>query len=231
MRLFSFILSLSFFLQESLAQEQSPVQTNLARDTSVIREPVNDETLGSHRKRATVYKVVSGSDTSKFRVFVWESNESLPYTVGEVYFELNFDRNKTYATQKAELKQMLPVIAREYILDSLKVIGPSLLISFGDLTIAVSKQLEKEPDRKMILKDYRKVTKFLLRSQLAKEMNELFAPFKLKVKRFSIEHVSSSKPSYITRYIKIETPNHRMPTMILDGGIWIEFERITSPNR
>ncbi len=83
----------------------------------------------------------------------------------------------------------------------------------------------------MILKDYRKITKFLLRSQLAKEMNELFAPFKLKVKSFSIEHVSRRKPGDFARYIKIETPNHLMPTMILDGVIWIIFERVTSPNR
>lgn len=217
-----FLLFLSTVFNRSTAGAVTPFLVN---DTIVISKPITDEIAGSaYRKRATQYQFVHQADTSGFSIIFIESNKNDFDHEGTVYAELIFDRNKSIREQKEELAFLLNKASEEYEFDSLKSIFSLWLPNLGDLNIRASRELEMDKDKKLILKDFWKLNDFLLKSSLAKEMNEWFKKYNLTVKQFSIEHFNfSSKPETLRLDSKIETKPDYFPKSIMEGEMWVFF--------
>lgn len=220
------ILLILFFQAACGNSTASIDKTILPADTVVISKPITNEIAGSsYRKRATQYQVVYQSDTSNFSIIVIESNKNEFDHDGSVHFNFHFDKNKSFREQKEELYILLNKASQEYKFDSVKSIFSLWLPSLGDLNITFSKELENNKDVKLILKNYWKLNDFLLKSSLAKELNEIFKKFNLTVKQFTIEHFSYfAKPETLNRYSKIETNPTAFPSKIMEGAMWIYFD-------
>lgn len=194
-------------------------------DMVVISKTITNEIAGSaYRKRATQYRLANKSDTSQCTIIIIESNKNEFDHDGSVHLQIDFDKNKSYREQKAELAMLLETACKEYKFDSLKSIYSLWLPSLGDLNIKISKELETK-DVKLIRKNYWKLNDFLLTSSLSKEINDIFKKYKLRAKQFSIEHFGYyAGPETLKRYSKIETDPADFPAKIIQGAMWIYFD-------
>lgn len=193
-------------------------------DTLVGSKPITEEIAGSaFRKRATAYFIITGIDTSDFVCVLMEAKEN-----GTVQMELTprraKDDSKTYKQRLFELKKILPFAAKDYKFDSINNVFLGSLISHGDLAIDVTKHYIKKYGSSTKITDYKKIESFLLTSKLAIDINELFKPYNLSVKKVGVEKAFFMDKKDLYLLSKIEYDTTAVPDKILTCITWLNFK-------
>jgi hypothetical protein len=193
-------------------------------DTVVGSRIITNEIAGSaYRKRAKAYFLVVDNDTSEFTCILSEAREG-----GNTNMELRKLKSGAYTTSYRqrlnELKKILPRAAADFSFDSLNSVSLGRLITLGDLAIAVTGQYRQKFGPGNKIPEYKKMSAFLLTSQLSSDFNELFAPFSLSVKSISIEKAFFAGSKELKWHSKIETGSTLVPDKILDCITWIRMK-------
>lgn len=188
----------------------------VAIDTLVISTDVSKKVAGNaYLSRATEYGLLIDKDTSNMS-FVFLQNKDYG-TVG-IDFNQPYNAPKSSHRQRfSELSYILPYAAKDYPLDSLRGFSLGRLVGNGDLAIAVSQQI----DSTLNIEDYKEVSKFLMQSALAKEINNLLAPYSISVKSISVEKVFFTDKKEVYTYSLIESDSSVIPNKILDCLLWV----------
>jgi homoaconitase/3-isopropylmalate dehydratase large subunit len=193
-------------------------------DTLVVSVPAGPEMAGSaFRERATNYFVVHGRDTSDFRCVFAESNEGGKV---RIFMKTPYSDSKTsYRQRMDEMKRILPVAAKEYNFDSLISLSLGRLVETGDLAVKVTREYigKYGNNYNLRLKDYKPVADFLKESELGKDLDTLFLPFSVTVKRIVIEKLFFTTREELLRNGTIEYNISAIPYRILDCITWVQL--------
>jgi hypothetical protein len=215
-----FLFISSFFLYScsgtentsSINSTDSSSIDSLSTATIKVRSKViTNELAGSnYRKRAMLYFVIHGKDTSDFKCYVTES------LAGKVGLELRFSPFMTYRQQTYELQELLSEASKAFRFDSLQTIFLGRFISTGDLAIYVSKYYK--PDGKP-------VSEFLAdpRWALAADFNIFLRKYSRAVSSVSVEKMFLVDKEIIYSMSKIESDTMQIPNKIVDGLIWMKI--------
>jgi hypothetical protein len=209
-------------------KDDNEIIVNEPNDTIVGSRQIDKEIAGSnYYKRATEYFVIVNSDTSDFRPILKESKEN-----GNVELDLQISyvkNNTTHRQRLEELRQILSIAASEYNFDTLSGIFVGRLIQMGDLAIKVTEEFNDEFGiiENLSVKDYKKTSDFLKKSQLAEDINNLFRPYDLHVKSVGIEKLFYATKKELLTLGLIETDTTEIPEKILDclTGIGLTKEK------
>jgi hypothetical protein len=194
-------------------------------DTSIASQNVLHDIAGSaYLKRATAYFIVSGYDTSDFKVVFAEEKENGLVGISIHYDQIN-RKGKSFKKRMDELKLILPKAKAEYNFDSLRNISVGRLVSTGDLAIKISREYNNKFDENYSTEDYNLISGFLLESTLAAEFNEILNPYHLYVSHISIEKAFFTSKKELFWASKIETDSLEIPDKILDCITWIRLEK------
>lgn len=194
-------------------------------DTAIASQNVIQDIAGSaYLKRATAYFVITGSDTSDFKVVFAEEKEN-----GLIGISIHYDqikrKGKSFSNRMEELKLILPVAQTEYNFDSLRNISVGRLVSTGDLAVTISREYNEKFKGSYTTENYKQISGFLLESALADEFNNIFKPYQLNVSHISIEKAFFTSKKELYWASKIETDSTEIPDKILDCITWIRLEK------
>jgi len=122
-----------------------------------------------------------------------------------------------------ELKQIIREASKDYNLDSLSGIFIGRLFLTGDLAIKVTNEYKQifGENYDIGTQEYDEIGEFLLKSQLAREFNEILKPHSLTVKKISIEKVFFTTRDELLKRNVIITDSLQVPDRILDCITWI----------
>ena len=202
-------------------------------DTTVFEE-VRYSEPNDYRRGGYVYTyhVVSRSDTSRFRVSIFnrELNKGLQLHTGFP----GYDNGKIYSHAMKELKKILQHANRTQALDSISLISLGSLINTGDLAIDVSKDFDVlYPEYGKLLNqrkgyrfDYEALRTFLMTSELTQDFNTVLSPYSLKIKNVFIEKAHYTAPQSLPSRQYLETDSSEIPENILNGMVWLEVGAI-----
>jgi hypothetical protein len=205
---------------------QSGNQKQVTADTIVGSKSMTGEVAGSsYLERAIGYYLIIDKDTSDFTCIFTESKDG-----GKVGIDLNISYSKitmTYGQRMEELKKILPVAFKDFNFDSLNTIGYGRLVLSGDLAIDITNQYRQKfgTSTKITNYDYGAVSKFLLTSKLATDLDILFKPYSISVDNLSIEKVFFTTKEELYHVSKIETDSTKVPGRILDCMTWVRLTR------
>lgn len=201
--------SKSQFVEENNVDTLSKGIDSIANSIKVGSKPITHELAGSnYRKRAVLYFIVKGKDTSDFKCYVTESLE------GKVGLELKFAPSMTYRRQMQELSDLLSEASKSFLFDSLQTIFLGRLISTGELAVIVSSRYK--PDKTP-------VSDWLLTSKLREDFNNVLMPYKLSVASVSTEKVFWADKQVLSTMSQIEI-DETVPDKILDALTWIRLK-------
>jgi hypothetical protein len=194
-----------------------------ASDTTVISRSVPSDSPNSTRKRATIYSVVIGGDTTDFQPLVAELKLR-----DEVLISMNPQQSTAaYSKQYEFLQLILPVAASAYDFESLAGVGFGRLIESGDLAVEVTREyIDTYGQPKQItVKDYQRISDFLLDSKLASDFNTLLKPYSLVVDNIRIEKVLFASPDSLSYDVEFGTRPADMPEKVLDVIVSVELRK------
>ncbi len=204
-------------------------KVNSRNFSEVGRKEIHDEIAGSnYRKRAIGYFTITETDTSKYMCIFSESKVG-----GEVSMDLNiphYKNNMTYKDRLNELKKILPEAKKDFNFDSLNYLLAGRLIESGDLAIDVMRQYEQKFNMTNRFESYSAVESFLKESKLGLDLDSLFKPHSIKVRKVYIEKLFFTTRQDLIRASKLETDTTEIPNRILDCLIIVELEKIKIPN-
>ncbi len=195
-------------------------------DTLISQKNVTGEIAGSaYTKKAIEYFAVIKNDTSGFRPIFIESIEN-----GSVSINLNLpysDKTETYSQRLREMKLILPESTKDFNPDSLMSISVGRLILTGDLAVEITEQYRTRFGESEIINtsDYGKISDFLLETQLANDMNELFSPYSVSVAKITIEKAFFTTKNELLHNSRVERNLAEIPDKILDCIVWIRFKK------
>lgn len=220
----------------------TPLRKIQHTDTITCQKNFIGEIAGSaFLQRATGYFLISGNDTSAFIPIFTESKKNgkinldlnLPYAGLNKPFPGKIPVNdpKPYPQWSKELAIILQAASKDYNLDSLISISVGRLILTGDMAIAITKEYNKRfgTNKQITTADYGEIEKFLYTSELTKDFNKLLKPYKLKIKKISIEKTFLTTKEDLIKNSSSETLPDSIPDSILDCITWIITEPIGSP--
>lgn len=189
--------SLFLLLLLSTACSSSTPSEDVVKTTDTIvskRDVLNTRAGSTYLKASTEYALVLDGDTSSFRPIV-----DVPKDDGYSVLDMNIGSatndslRRTHAFHMAQLKQLLPYIINDHMNDTLKSIGLGTLTQMGDASVALTKAFRKQyPNMNLENVDqaaYDTVRHFIGSSSLAKEFNDLFAPYHLTISRAYLEKI------------------------------------------
>ncbi len=221
------ILMSSCFNKKKKNHRETKNGSSLNTDTIVLSRNISEDRMSGGSKRETAYFIVSGADTSDFRIVFSESEED-----GKIWMRIpdnDYDiREKTYINRMNEIKKVLPKAKTDYNPDSLNSIYMGRLVSYGDLAIQVTNEYIAKFGKKykIVDSDYKKIAGFLLESTLAKDLNQLFEPYSLRVKEIYIEKTFfMSTGGNFPSSSKIKTDHLEIPDEILDCIVSLTLEK------
>ncbi len=195
-------------------------QLPLTRDTLVGRKTISDEIPGSaYRKRALGYFLIINSDTSDFVCILTESKDS-----GKVSMNIRYERRTmTYRQRMEELKRIISEASRDFNFDSLRSLYLGRLVFNGDIAVDVTRQYQEQFGKVDRIADYIAVSEFLRKSKLAADLNDLFSPYSVSVRKVSPEKLFFTSKTELFWASKVETDSVAIPEKILDCIVWIEM--------
>ncbi len=185
-----------------------------------------DNTIGSKiemtgmafLKKSKGYFLISKGDTSDLTFVFTEDKYS--EAVG-MYFEESERSTISYRQKLEQLKQVLPQAEKEFRIANLRSLMMRTLASNGDIAIEVTEDFMKRDSSRL---DYNYLEILMKDSKLAKDMNEMFAGYSVKVKGFSLEKLHFTSKEDLLQTSVIERDSTKIPDRIIDCIIWIEFE-------
>lgn len=214
----SLLLALISCEQKNTSSGDNAVHIN---NSVVVSQDLNGNVTGwNYLRRAKGYFIVENGDTSSI---VFEFSEPKRNNKVNIYFAEGEWIPITYRKKLEQLRQVLPEAAKDFKLDSLGVISIRTLCSNGDIAIALTEDFMNRDDSRLEF-DY--LESFMMDSKLSKDMNELFAVYSVKVKRFFLEKCHFSDKEYLLATSVIEKDSASIPNKILDCITAIEFEPI-----
>ena len=140
-----------------------------------------------------------------------------------MYFRESEPSIVAYRQKLEQLKQVLPEAAKDFRIDSLDGALIRFLSSNGDIAIDVTEEFMKQDSARF---EYGYIESFLKNSKLARDMNEVFANYSIKVKRFYIEKLHYTSKEDLLWISVIERDTSTIPNRVIDGIVRIEFEPI-----
>lgn len=170
--------------------------------------------------RSKDYYVISDGDTSDITFVFMEDKESKDVFM---YFRESEPSIVAYRQKLEQLKQVMPEASKDFRIDSLDGALISFLSSNGDIAIDVTEEFMKLDSSRF---EYGFIESFLKDSRLARDMNEVFADYSIKVKRFYIEKLHYTSKEDLLWISVIERDTATIPDKVIDCITRIEFEPI-----
>lgn len=188
-------------------------------DTLVLRFDVNEELAGSaYREKATGYlMIVDGDSTLFFPAFTKAKKD------GHINLILGLHPSLTFYDQMSQLNTILPYAAQDYNFDSLTGLFVGRMVQTGDLAIQVTNEYLDTFGgyASTATSEYDTIASFLMTSRLGREFNQLFNPYKLKVRGTSVEKVFYTE---LPKAFKIDSTLHTgFPEKVLDAMVWVKL--------
>jgi len=197
-------------------------------DTIVGKMDIIDDIAGSaYLKRATGYFVIANGDTSDYKVEVSEQKSDNMVCIDIRYNPYRNKSGKGYKERLLELQSILEVALKEYSPGPTVSVGIGRLINTGDLAIDVTKEDIQQygDDYDVWVNEYKKISSFLLRSKLGRDMDSLFGPYNLCTEEISVEKVFFSTSKELYGYTIPGTGQKNAPDRILDCITWVELKK------
>ena len=194
-------------------------------DTLNAGRTITIELAGSSfRKRAIEYFVVVKNETSHFALVFAESKET-----GALNIDLNLpytNKTETWAQRLSEMKLILPTASKEFDFVLLSSLSVGRLILTGDLAIKITEQYKTRfgENKKITTADYGKISEFLLETNLATDINELFEPYSITVDKINIEKAFFTTKDELLKNSSLVKDTSEIPDKILDCIIWVRFK-------
>lgn len=211
-------LTLSLLLLLAGCKKQKPtestkeVQSTVGSIVDVILTEAGRKTIG--------YFIISNGDTSDINFIFSEEKDGKAVFIS---FSEPEPSTVTYRQKLEQLKQVLPEAAKDFRIDSLDGALIRFLSSNGDIAIDVTEEFMKLDSSRF---EYGFIESFLKDSKLARDMNETFADYSIKVKRFYIEKLHYTSKEDLLWISVIERDTATIPDKVIDCIIRIEFEPI-----
>ncbi|HYF03995.1 MAG TPA: hypothetical protein VEC36_11495 [Patescibacteria group bacterium] len=216
---FHFVIVLVSLLAISSCEKNSDeaISQKAKNDTIIgTREIKNEIAGGAYRMRARGYFLIVNNDTSKFMPIAVESNGHYFTDTGAVFIELDFKKDKFYSQQMQELSRLLPTIAKDFELDSLKGIWLGRLVQTGDLAVRITNELGGNVKTTPTAKNYNHASKLLKNSSLGISFNKLLNEYHLEVDKIQIEKLDYWKKEILLQESKVNVDTSSIPDKILD---------------
>ncbi|MBG9377905.1 hypothetical protein I5907_16815 [Panacibacter sp. DH6] len=200
-----------------------PIQDNsiFLPDTTVGSKIITDEIAGSaYRKSAKGYFLIIGKDTSKFTCIFSDSKDGK-------YVSLDFigkDNQTSYRERMEHLRIILPFASKDYKMDSLKSIYFGRLVNNGDIAIYLTKNYRMKFGKSDKISNYSTISRFIEKSKLCSDINLIFKPYSISVKKVMVEKVFFTSKKELNRTSKIETKPSEINDKILDCLTWISLK-------
>lgn len=202
------------------ARRQGTV-TRTGADTAVIglinlHEMPGKATLS----RSMRYFLKKGNDSSRFSCVLHETRESK-----RLGMDINLaQKTMTWEEEMQELETMMPVIAREFFLDSLSSISLGRLSETGDACADVTRLYREKVSKSKRIPTYQLISSFLLHTSLTARLNRVLAPYGLKVRGYGLEKVFFIPKSSVTVNTRFANSGD-IPDPLLDAIMWISIQR------
>lgn len=197
--------------------------TVIARqDTAVVGWVNLHEMAGNaYLSRSMRYFLKIGSDSSRFNCIVYESKENK-----RLGMDLRLaHETMSWSQQMQELKVLMPVISKEFFLDSLGSISLGRLCHTGDAGADVTRLYRDKVTKSRKIPSYRLISQFLLHTTLTSQLNELLLPYGLKVRGYGLEKVFFIPKSSVMASTRFETAERDIPDFLLDAIVWVSVQR------
>jgi hypothetical protein len=219
-----FAVSLTIFVlgcKDHQSRKGIAVESAIVSPNPIIgRRVITDEIAGSaYRKKAMGYFVVDKGDTSSLMFVFSEAKES--EKINLLFRESERRRAITYRQKLEQLKKILPEAAKDFKIDSLDAVSIGRLIFNGDIAVELTEEFLKSGNPQL---DNYHLALFMKDSRLAKDMNEVFSGYSIRVNGFSLEKTHFSSKEVLLRVSSIERDSTTIPEKIIDCQTWISFK-------
>lgn len=194
----------------------------IRQDTTVVGLVNLHEMPGNtYLSRSMRYFLKIGNDSSRFHCLLYESKENK-----KLGMDLRLaHETMTWSQQLRELEAMMPVITKEFFLDSLGSISLGRLCHTGDADADVTRLYRDKVTKSRKIPSYRLISQFLLHTALTSRLNELLLPYGLKVKAYSLEKVFFIPKNSVISDTRFETAVTDIPDFLLDAMVWVTIQR------
>jgi hypothetical protein len=213
-----FCLTLSFNFEVPKTFKNNSI---LVQDTTIGSKIITDEIAGSaYRKSAKGYFLIIGKDTSNFTCIFSESKDGN-------YVSLDFigeNSKSSYRERMEHLRIILPFASKDYTLDSLKLISFGRLVNNGDIAINLTNSYRKKFGRSDKISNYSTISRFLENSKLCADINHIFKPYSISVRKIMVEKVFFTTKKELKSRSKIETKISEIDDKILDCLTWVSLK-------
>ncbi len=214
------ILQLTLFLLLLLSGCNNLKPTESTKEDQPTVGSIVDIIMAEVGRKSIGYFIITDGDTSDINFIFSEEKD------GKAVF-MSFSEPEpstvTYRQKLEQLKQVLPEAAKDFRIDSLNGALIRTLASNGDIAIDVTEEFMKLDSSRF---EYGYIESFLKDSKLARDMNEMFADYSIKVKRFYIEKLHYTSKEDLLWMSVIEQDTATIPDRVIDCITWIDFEPI-----
>jgi len=192
------------------------------QDTTVVGWVNLHEMPGNiYLSRSMRYFLKIGADSSRFQCILHESKENK-----KLGMDLRLaNGSMTWEQQMKELEKMMPVITKEFFPDSLTSISLGRLHQTGDACAEATRLYREKVTTSKKIPTYKLISQFLLFTTLTSRLNEVFAPYGLKVKSYNLEKVFFMPKNAIIANTRFEKAEKDIPDFLMDAIVWVSMER------
>ncbi len=203
-----------------LARRQGTV-TRSGSDTAVIGLVNLYEMPGKATlSRSMRYFLKKGNDSSRFSCVLHETRENKKLGM-DIHLA---QQTMTWEEEMQELETMMPVIAREFFLDSLSSISLGRLSETGDACADVTRLYREKVSKSKRIPSYQLISSFLLHTSLTARLNQALSPYRLKVRGYGLEKVFFISKSSVTANTRFAGSGD-IPDQLLDAIMRISIQR------
>ena len=204
--------------QETKSNSQN-VKSDNKTDTIIVKHK-NDLNksyeVGFYSKSYSYYWLV-GKDTLDFKL---SANEYEKDSTLHIY--IHHKNSILFSTALTKINECYPHIKEDFYLAKLNSFYFRDPIFYFDLTKELSTNYEKQFGRKNI--GYRKLSEFLIKSNITNQLNNFVSPIDKKVTRYGIEKFYLMDKKYYNSYLQNEDLT-KYPEFAINGmGFYVQLE-------